>query len=226
MRPTTALIALWPMLLLTRGCRTNITPTAQPPAPSAAVAQFERLARDRGSVTFRSWNGRAFRTDSDTELTFYPDHSVHMFEWGFGLSSYRGSYHVHQDGRIVARFKQFDQEWPVMVVYRDGDALMLRPWDTDVNFVMGNRGRATIPGGKRTYWPFRMITGDDEQNVLEMIKERAERPNADPTMTHWIAKDQDPWLRCATPRRSAGRAASEPQLRIQPFVVPDFVSRH
>jgi hypothetical protein len=134
------------------------------------------LTRQRGSVTFRSYDGKAFRMDSDTELTFFPDHSVHMLEWGFTLNHYRGAYHAHSDGCVVARFKGFDQEWPVMVAYREGDVWMLRPWDPDVRFATGTRGGATVPAGGPTYWPFRMLTGEEEKKVLGMIREYANPP--------------------------------------------------
>jgi hypothetical protein len=162
---------------LETGCQSARTPTPLPAtASSSAASEFEQLVRDRGSVTFRSWNGQPLRMDSDTELTFYPDHSVHMFEWGYGLSSYFGSYDVKNDGRVVTRFKEFEQGWPVMIVYREGGTFVLRPADAGNNFVMGNRGGATIPGGKGSYWPFRMLTGEDEKEVLDMIKEQGERP--------------------------------------------------
>jgi WD40 repeat protein len=137
---------------------------------SGAAGEFENLVRRHGSVTFRSWDGKALRMDSDTELTFYPDHTVHMFEWGFGLGSFKGSYSVGADGFVVARFAEFGEEWPVMVVYRDGDLLKLRPRDRDQDFVMGSRGGATLPAGKGSYWPFRMLTWEEEKGVLEMIE--------------------------------------------------------
>jgi len=112
--------------------------------------------------------------DSDTELTFYPDRSVHMFEWGYTLSSYTGVYHAHPDGCVVAMFENFNQTWPVMVVYRDGDALLLRPWDPNVDFIMGNRAGATLPDGATSYWPFRMLTGDEEKEVLNRINKTPE----------------------------------------------------
>jgi len=107
--------------------------------------------------------------DSDTELTFFPDDSAHMFEWGFTLQAYRGAYHVHADGCAVARFTGFDQPWPVMVVYREGDAWMLRPWDPDEHLVVRKPSGTSVPGVPG-YWPFRKLTGDEEKEVLDMIR--------------------------------------------------------
>ena len=63
-----------------------------------------------------------------------------------------------------------------MMLYRDGAAFMLRPADAQTDFVMGNRGGATIPGGAGSFWPFRMLTGKDEREVMDMIKRDAVRP--------------------------------------------------
>jgi len=147
----------------------DFPPVKDAPA-TAAVAAFRDRARTNGSITFRSWNGQALRMDSDTELTFYPDGSVHMFEWGFGLMAYSGSYR-YPDGRVIVSFQEFEHGWPVMVIDRDEASLLLRPKDPHQEFVMGNRAGATLPGGKGSYWPFRMLTGDDEREVLRMIKE-------------------------------------------------------
>lgn len=114
--------------------------------------------------------------DSDTELTFYSDGTVHMFEWGFTLMSYKGTYALRPDGRIRVAFNDFDRDWPVMVLYAQADSLLLRPENPRDAFVMGNRAGATMPGGAGQYWPFRMLVGEEESDVHEMIEERAGEP--------------------------------------------------
>jgi hypothetical protein len=77
-------------------------------AAAKTTSEFNDRIKGNGSITFRSWNGKAFRMDSDTELTFFPHNAVHMFEWGYALASYRGTYQITSDGKITAQFKRFD----------------------------------------------------------------------------------------------------------------------
>lgn len=176
MQTASRIIALGGVFLLTEGCHRVVPPTTPPSVESfESSSDFVRLICNRGSITFRSWNGQALRIDGDTELTFYPDQTVHMFEWGYSLSSYRGTYRVCGDCLVLC-FTDFGWQWPAMVCYRENSALLLRPRDSAVDFVMGNRGGATMPRDKGSYWPFRMLTGDAERKVLNMIKEHSERP--------------------------------------------------
>jgi len=52
---------------------------------------------------------------------------------------------------------------------------LLRPADAAEGFVMGTRGGAYVPGDKGSYWPFRMLTSNEEKEVLKMIRERGDR---------------------------------------------------
>jgi len=142
---------------------------------SAAVSEFKNLINTKGSVTFRSWSGKSLYPHNDTELTFFPNNAVHMFEYGYALGSYHGKYEVQPTGQISIRFVGYHHAWPDMVLGRDSISLLLQPADSNVDFVMGNRGSRTVPP-VRGYWPFRMLTGDDEKDVLKMIRERAEGP--------------------------------------------------
>jgi len=56
-----------------------------------------------------------------------------------------------------------------------GASLLLRPADAAEGFVMGTRGGAYVPGDKGSYWPFRMLTSNEEKEVLKMIRERGDR---------------------------------------------------
>jgi hypothetical protein len=140
------------------------------------VSEFHDRIEKNSSITFRSWNGKAIRKDSDTEITFFANGVAHMFEWGYALTSYTGTYRIQSDGRISVQFNHFDNDWPDMILERDTTSLLLRPAKGDVGFVMGNRGGATMPGTGGSYWPFRMLTGADETEVLKMIKELGKWP--------------------------------------------------
>ena len=41
---------------------------------------------------------------------------------------------------------------------------------------MGGRSGVTLPGDNLTYWPFRLLTGKDEEDVLKMIEKENARP--------------------------------------------------
>jgi hypothetical protein len=154
-------------------CRSSTSRQAdvalRPTPVTPAAADFQERLDRAGVVTFRSWNGRALRMDSDTELVFFRDGSVGMLEYGYALSRYRGTFSVDSRGRISVRFQGFRGTWPDMVLERDAGVLRLRPADAKNTFVMGGRGGAYIPGDRGTYWPFRMLDGDEAKEVLETL---------------------------------------------------------
>ena len=138
---------------------------------SAAVSAFQNYIQSKGSITFRSWNGKALRMDSDTELVFFQNSSVYMLEWGITLTRYSGTYQVQPNGQIKIQLINFERkDWPDMVLESDLDSLLLRPVNPNQGFVMGNRGGATLFKKHGSYWPFRMLTGDEEKKVLEMVE--------------------------------------------------------
>jgi hypothetical protein len=97
-------------LFIAEGCKRSGGSLAVSPAPSKpAVATSSAAAnpiegqlspatpsalndeiRNRGSLTFRSWNGKWIGMDADTDLTFLPDGVIHMVEYGIGVSHTAG----------------------------------------------------------------------------------------------------------------------------------------
>lgn len=145
---------------------------SQVTSTSPATIEFQERIHRNSVVTFRSWNGKALRMDSDTELAFFPDHTVEMLEYGFTLSRYTGTYRIRSNGEISVQFRDFRGTWPDMLLERAGTSLLLRPADPEVGFVMGNRGGATIPSGAGSYWPFREVVGADKKQILETLGRR------------------------------------------------------
>jgi len=136
----------------------------------SATGEFNRLLHERGSITFRSWNGVAYRMDADTEMTFLPGGKAHMFEYGYALSRYHGTYRIDRQGTITASFPTFKHQWPVMLLRWDSTSLLLEPKATGDGLVMGNRGAATIREGQGSYWPFRPVSPKDEIEIRREIK--------------------------------------------------------
>jgi hypothetical protein len=95
-----------------------------------------------------------------------------MFEWGVSLLSFKGSYLLQPSGLIKVQFDKPKAAWLDTVLNRDAKSLLLVPAEKGQGFVMGTRGGATLPGGQASYWPFRRLTGKNEQEVLKMIEER------------------------------------------------------
>ncbi len=89
-----------------------------------------------------------------------------MLEYGYALVSYRGTFTIDPDGKISIQFGKSSGFWPDMALERDGRSLLLRPADGSTGFVMGGRAGAYIPGGEGSYWPFRMLRGEDRKDVL------------------------------------------------------------
>jgi hypothetical protein len=151
-------------------CRGSEPTSSAPQLRTPPAVDFEAALDRAGHVTFRSWNGKAFRKDSDTELVFFADRTVRMLEYGIAGVLYRGTFEVDPDGRVSARFAHFPADWPEMLLDRDARSLLLRPTRGD-GFVMGGRGGAFIGKDQGSYWPFRRLTGADEQEVLETLDE-------------------------------------------------------
>ena len=103
--------------------------------------EFQHRVANRGSITFRTWNGKLVGRDADAELTFFRDGSAHLFDWGISGERFWGTYHVHPDGSLAIWFEDHRNEWPVMIVHRDGDgALRLRPLNPPIGYREGKPG--------------------------------------------------------------------------------------
>src|SRR5947209_6371128 len=101
------------------------------------TAALHRQFSNKGSITFRSYSGKAYRMDSDLEITFFPDGKAHVFLCGFTLEGYTGSYQIEPDGRIVAEFKRFSDQPMAMLLEQDDRSLLLNPADHHTRYVMG-----------------------------------------------------------------------------------------
>ncbi len=167
MRSTSVL--MWALVAMLGGCRSVSQHRGRVQTASTSAA-FEKRILDNGSATFRSWNGKAYRVDSDTEIAFFPDGSVQMLEWGYKLEHYAGRYKVHPDGFVSVWFKGYQQEWPTMRIEGKDGTLFLRPFNEQNQFMFGNRGGSSSPRTEGTFWPLRMIGGQDEAEVLRNLK--------------------------------------------------------
>lgn len=106
--------------------------------------------------------------DSDTELTFLTNQTIYMTEYGYVITGYKGMYRINSKGEVTAKFDDFKHEWPIMLLQKDSISLLLRP-KNGLDFVMGNSGGATIPGGKGSYWPFRPVSASEETEIRRRI---------------------------------------------------------
>jgi len=138
--------------------------------PGSPVSELHDRIQQNGSVTFRSWNGKWIGTDCDTEITLLPDQVAYMHEHGYSVSGYRGTYEIEPDGQVTIDFSGYGHEWPVMLLQRDSTSLLLKRKDSDPNFIMGNRGGASVSSGQGTYWPFRPVSSDDEARIREDVR--------------------------------------------------------
>jgi hypothetical protein len=134
---------------------------------SSVVTAFNDLMMKEGLLTFRSWNGKLFGKDSDTDITFLPEHRVRMIEYGYVMNSYEGTYLLHANGEVTTKFNGFGHEWPVMILQQDSVSLLLRPKDPTTGFQMGHRAGATILGDQGTYWPFRPVSTSEKSDIKQ-----------------------------------------------------------
>jgi len=136
----------------------------------AAMAEFDWQLHTRKSITFRSWNGVKLGMDADTDLTFLPNGKAHMFEYGFSLIAYHGTYHINELGGVTVNFPTYKHAWPLMQLRKDSKSLLLEPKAPGTEFQMGNRGGATIQSGQGKYWPFRPVSAKAEKEIRDQIK--------------------------------------------------------
>ncbi len=132
-------------------------------ANPASASDLNALIEERGSITFRSWDGIWIGTDCDTEITFLPDQVVYLIEYEDAVSCYKGTYAINQTGRIAIRLDDLDKKWPIMVLERDTLSLRLRPKKRSLSFTQSGKSDATIWDGDNSYWPFRPVTADAEK---------------------------------------------------------------
>ena len=118
-----------------------------------------------GSITFRSWGGKWIGADCDTEITFLAGDEVTMTEYGVGVSRCKGTYSIQPSGEIRILFEKFGHDWPAIILERDAISIRLRPEKRGSGFIMGNRGGATMMSGQGSYWPFRPVPVDEEQEI-------------------------------------------------------------
>ena len=147
----------------------TVVEQAMGPAEAASTSDLRALIASTGSVTFRSFGGRWIGMDGDTDLTFFEDGSLHMFEYGVGVTGYPGTYKIDAAGNVLVQLPTFNHGWPMMSLLKDAASLLLLPKQSGNDFVMGNRGGATFAGGQGSYWPFRPLNAKEQAFVLERI---------------------------------------------------------
>lgn len=163
-----ALLGSFVILLVVLAVCNSTSAASTEPSVTTTIAELESRIARAGSVTFRSWEGKLIGMDSDTEITFFPNQTAHMTEYGYVVTSYMGTYHINPKGEVMAKFDDFNHEWPIMLLQKDSISLLLRP-KKGQDFVMGNRGGATIPSDKGSYWPFRPVSAREEAEIRKRI---------------------------------------------------------
>lgn len=152
---------------------TDVAKIREVPVPASSANLDAAIARD-GSITFRSWDGEWQGRDADTDIIFRPGGKVFMVEYGVGVQAYRGTYIVDASGETTVRMPGFEKEsettWPVMLLQKDSQSLLLVAKGSSDDFVMGTRGGATIGRNQWTYWPFRPIPHEAEGKMLQKLE--------------------------------------------------------
>jgi hypothetical protein len=57
-----------------------------------------------------------------------------------------------------------------MTIEGGADSLKLRPINPENGFMFGNRGGAAAPRTTATFWPLRLLNGEDGAEVLEAVE--------------------------------------------------------
>jgi hypothetical protein len=134
-------------------------------ANPATAADVNDLIGKRGSLTFRSWDGRWIGTDCDTDITFLPDQVVYIIESGIVVQQFKGTYRIDAGGEVTIRLDDPRKKWPIMLLDRDTLLLRLRPQRRSLSFLKSDWHEATIWDGKNSYWPFRPVTVEEDAMI-------------------------------------------------------------
>jgi hypothetical protein len=124
------------------------------PDPHEALV---KCISENGHVDFESWNGKPRGVDSDSALHFYKDSRVVLEDRGLSVSHYEGSYDFGADGRVEVTLKNYREDWPHMILRRDGTDLLLYREDGHTSWLpIGdpNLPEPQVDG----FWPFRAST--------------------------------------------------------------------
>src|SRR5690606_36752167 len=113
----------------------------------ASAADLEALIAERGSLTFLSWNGQWIGIDGDTDITFLPGGEAHMFEYGFEMTGYRGTYAIDVEDTISLTLPACGHARPSMSLLKDDRSLLLVPKEEGEGNVVGNRSAFVVPIG-------------------------------------------------------------------------------
>jgi hypothetical protein len=171
-------------LVVIAGCYRANAPSVAASVVAASATDLDALIAKQSSVTFRSFNGKWIGMDGDTELMFLPNQNVLMIEFGYAVIGYSGTYKIDPSGQITLHLPTFGQAWPAMWLRKDSKSMLLIPVQHGNEFVMGNRGGATLNSEDGSYWPFRPLDAEDESKRREWIKQQSQ-PSA-PYGQHFI----------------------------------------
>lgn len=128
-------------------------------SPRGSARDLQEAFVSRGSVTFRSCDGKYIGMDADSDLTLYPGGRAHMSEYGFAVSEYRGTYAIDGNGIVNAVFPTFEEAYPLLELHRDFSSLFLIPHG-DPEYILDSSGTPLAP---RWFFPFRQITVEEEK---------------------------------------------------------------
>jgi hypothetical protein len=132
---------------------------------AATPFDLNEFVTERGSLTFRSYDGKCIGSDCDTEITFMPDQVAYLVGFNDDVAGYKCTYTIDSKGQVRLQFLNSPYEWLVMVLRRDATSLLLRPcgWREGVFTSRAERSRR----GK--YWPFRPVSEDEETRTREEL---------------------------------------------------------
>jgi hypothetical protein len=122
-----------------------------------------RRATKTSDVTFESWNGKLRGVDNDAILHFYAPPRVVLEERGYSVEHYEGSYELTSEGRVIVSLKRYRENWPVMVLRRDGSNLLLDREDGHTSWLPKDYPDPDpqVDG----FWPFRALGEKEAQQA-------------------------------------------------------------
>lgn len=92
-------------------------------AVAATPADLNALIAEKGRAKFLSHDGKWVGTDTDAEIHFLRDGSVHLTRYGIVVNHYIGTFRIDDNGRIETTFKE--TTCGPMLLKRDPKSLLL-----------------------------------------------------------------------------------------------------